>query len=953
MNARSEAKRSPISPKVGVCYEHRRFKRGACKECGVCIKCDSPSCLQGNRHNRATGRPRQSQNKASSSKQLNLPKTEAKKRYYPPLKSQSCKRVREGEEHPKKPVLLELLQLLSIPNPETCAQRFPDNGFQQIEKDELIRKRATLFLKKIINAVSLLLVEDECQAQYLQDQLHESCQSNKDEEITNALTKLSFYGNREVSIISQSVLASSMKRLDTKNFLEKAFSVLPVEKQSEINPIRRKMGKVKFASLRKTYNLLLMGKKIPKHDYTFRIDGAKLSALISFLQSSLKVRPGYSRDINLAGFLFKNMAFYGCGGKSVKTLYDEYVEVIDECERVGRDTFRDLVRLMTNRDEVKPGLSIYYIRIRDAINEFVLMMKRLCVFQIPDQIKKKSIELIDEWKDIQEFIMWSYSHNHLSILSSDKSHCCTCALGGECSINHGTKGCWKCINVFIFFDKTVMEYLEQVKKLVTNEDQIEIESMISALPKLTLILQQYMAHQLRSRAQFNAIEEVVEWLKGDSSRILVVIGHKQKVLPMKYCEGQIEYYRKKAMNVIGTNEIRWVVKDDGKMIFQHTFVNYVIKGYGRQDYILTAALLNELKQSIIDRRSCIKEICFQSNNASCFVSQELIPYIYHLNKETSTPIVCKWLFTEVQTGRDHLDTHFSHIDAMLKSYVEDGIDVQVEEDIVKALSYRGGIAGTTVHLIDCTDLKGPILEKSFKTTQVDSHETHEIVWYKESVGIIASSGITTPEVIGYNQLMNYPRRAIQTSSLYDFTSLKPDIFVDANISWKHSVNHDERVTPRSLAYRFAVDNAVAIEVIHSSNLSIRNQTIPPIITKAWAKYPANVSEIMSHDVLCKLRMLYQYGRSDKNRKMSADRTRQIIIDEIITYRWDDRVVLTIPRIKAFFQMKPEKQKNIMSAHVTLETMHDFDRLVLENEELVLQDEREILADSLLDIDSHD
>ena len=51
---------------------------------------------------------------------------------------------------------------------------------------------------------------------------------------------------------------------------------------------------------------------------------------------------------------------------------------------------------------------------------------------------------------------------------------------------------------------------------------------------------------------------------------------------------------------------------------------------------------------------------------------------------------------------------------MLKSYIEDGGDIACEEDIVKALSYRKGLDGTTAILVDASQLTGKTLEKDFK-----------------------------------------------------------------------------------------------------------------------------------------------------------------------------------------------------------------------------------------------
>lgn len=101
----------------------------------------------------------------------------------------------------------------------------------------------------------------------------------------------------------------------------------------------------------------------------------------------------------------------------------------------------------------------------------------------------------------------------------------------------------------------------------------------------------------------------------------------------------------------------------------------------------------------------------------CLPSQELIPFIYHINaksKENVVLVVAIWSFTEDQTGRERLDTHFSIINLILKSYVEVGNDVVLEEYTLAAISFCGGAAVTTGMLLDCDNVGGQALSKMFK-----------------------------------------------------------------------------------------------------------------------------------------------------------------------------------------------------------------------------------------------
>eukprot|EP00957_Ditylum_brightwellii_P055068 4173980-Ditylum_brightwellii.AAC.1 len=145
---------------------------------------------------------------------------------------------------------------------------------------------------------------------------------------------------------------------------------------------------------------------------------------------------------------------------------------------------------------------------------------------------------------------------------------------------------------------------------------------------------------------------------------------------MKYHEGQVEYYRKKGMSVLGAMEYK--------------FVNCIFKGYAGQDNVQVALALEIMVQDTKRKHPGIKEIVLQSNNATCFASQDHIPFLFHTNAEShnnGNPIVTKWIYTKTQTGRGHLATHFSYLNLILKSFVEDGNGVMLEEDILEALKF--------------------------------------------------------------------------------------------------------------------------------------------------------------------------------------------------------------------------------------------------------------------------
>ena len=62
--------------------------------------------------------------------------------------------------------------------------------------------------------------------------------------------------------------------------------------------------------------------------------------------------------------------------------------------------------------------------------------------------------------------------------------------------------------------------------------------------------------------------------------------------------------------------------------------------------------------------SCRKNFTIQSDNASNFASQELIPFVFSMNTKLDDGrkiVFRRWIFTEAQTGKTRLDTHYSFL----------------------------------------------------------------------------------------------------------------------------------------------------------------------------------------------------------------------------------------------------------------------------------------------------
>eukprot|EP00559_Dactyliosolen_fragilissimus_P007958 CAMPEP_0184871406 /NCGR_PEP_ID=MMETSP0580-20130426/40701_1 /TAXON_ID=1118495 /ORGANISM="Dactyliosolen fragilissimus" /LENGTH=1005 /DNA_ID=CAMNT_0027374063 /DNA_START=1121 /DNA_END=4139 /DNA_ORIENTATION=- len=920
-----------------------------------------------------------------------------------------------------KEILAQMCGLLNI---NTNVLEMPKHGYTQEAMDS---EEACAFSQ----GKGIVQIVLSANAKFKGNMMKNNNNRPTDSNLISNATELVFFGNRNTRILVHSLLAKSIPRDQMKKILQQESERFPdhpfVQKQTVI-------GKVHFASLRRIYNILLDGKNVPKHDYSYRIDSNKLSTAIRFIQDSLCVKPGVVRDVNIAGHLFAAFPVYERGGKSIESLNEAYNNVYNQDERVGMNTFTEIVKLLTKRGESKAGLSTYYIQLRYCGNVFVWMMKRVADFRFIDMetlnmVKEKAKLFLKEWSSIEMFLMWEYSNRHLNKTSTDICHCCGYALGGSCTHIHTLESCNKCAGCFTFFCTKVKPFLQEVKDLNQNADELsELESMFRAISKLTHAVTYYMAHRLRAKVQFEEINQVKSSLKEDPSTALIVMDHKQKILQMKYREGQVEYYGKKGMSMLGTMAVQWItkttsvkensvdvqkevggfqykfvdqvksslkedpstalivmdhkqkilqmkyregqveyygkkgmsmlgtmvvqwitkstsVKENGVNVqkevggFQYKFVDYVFKGYAGQDHTQVASAIEKILERVKEHNPEVKKVIFQSDNATCFASQELIPFIYHLNTEArqnDSPLVTRWIFTEAQTGRGRLDTHFSYLNLILKSYVEDGNDVMLEEHILEAMSFRGGIAGTSGVLLNCEKLIGLAISKKFKTSIIGSRATHKLCWFEDKIEIYESSGITEPEIVLDKKLAKHERNCLDVHVENSFVSEKPPLFVQ-EVSTAHVPDDDDDEVAQCMSSKAQSIQQALLESGVTQNSSSEVQQTNMVITPTeahlkWAAYPGNNPNKISQECCVKLKELYDIGKVNKKQKVGAERAHQILLDTLIFDKWDQQLDLTVPKIKAFFQMTPRKMEDVINAaEIPSEDVDEASRDIIEDE----------------------
>lgn len=986
-----------------VCSEHAAAKRGICTHCRVCQKCPpAADCEAPESHlTGRVGRPK-------ISVEETLSPSPKRKRYS--LRSRECNSNYNEDNNTnsdndstkatkiktKRDTILQLIESLGIHVSPDYIRRLPTDGFTNLADNGRGLRAAKALLESIVSKMCFSLTATADEAMNLMIEHMKMPADNINALATEALADLALHATRETSVVAQSVLASVVPRLQLKELLESKLQQVPRlphdNNDNAANGVRHDdneqannamsddddddadnarrfvnatagqrtrmtMGKMKHTSLRKTFSTIASGLPIPKHNYTFRVSETKLANLIAFVQASLEVKPGVCRDVNLAGHLFKALPIFDRGGKPVKELFSVYKEAHPEDDqRVGFPTFKDIMQLLTLRGAAKNALSTYYIKFRHAATVFVEMMAELdnadC-YKDKAAIKDGVHQLQASWEEKYDFLLCEYTKDHLDFESNDVAHNCIFALDGYCDNVNSRMCCAKCARLFTFFDNDVAVFLaDTVIPNVADEDfLIEVRSMQRALPHMTEAVVAYASHRLRAKVQFRAISQIQnEWLKeAPESRRLLVLDHKQKVLPTKYREGQVEYFGKQGMPLLGALEVSYVVKD-GVSGLVYRFIDIAIKGYNAQDHVQVAGLLQVMMEQISSKSPQVKEIVCQSDNASGFASFELVPFIFNLNVRLKTIRITRWIFTEAQTGRGRLDTHFAFLNVKIKGYVEDGNDVLVPDHIIDALTSADGISGTTVLLVDASELAGPINSKTFKARS-GVRNTHDIFYNEHSVNIVAYSGISEPETVDKARLVTFATSALKISVIAGTVSTKDPLFVrtESNSNATGSIANPQHAH-RHTAYQSALDAAGIAVTTTAAATDNTLVTAPECLLGGWAKQRGNTPHRLPAYVQMKLKEWYVIGMRDKKRKISAEQALQHLLENNLNGQWHDQMIVTVPKIKAYFSMSPARQQSMTQQQPESSTEQAYDALVTAEEQIELQNEEATNATSLLDME---
>jgi hypothetical protein len=177
--------------------------------------------------------------------------------------------------------------------------------------------------------------------------------------------------------------------------------------------------------------------------------------------------------------------------------------------------------------------------------------------------------------------------------------------------------------------------MDELKNENELEDNDELKTMKNACIEIFKpTVTSYMAHRLQAMCQFAKLKKEIAGFTNRSGGLWC--DHKQKILPMRKQEGQIEYFGKRGMSLLGAMFVlreKRIVKGEEKVGLAYYFYDVIVDKYSSQDNVQVLATVTSILEMLRTDFPNLQDVMIGSDNASCLASHDIIPYIHNLNQK--------------------------------------------------------------------------------------------------------------------------------------------------------------------------------------------------------------------------------------------------------------------------------------------------------------------------------
>ena len=297
------------------------------------------------------------------------------------------------------------------------------------------------------------------------------------------------------------------------------------------------------------------------------------------------------------------------------------------------------------------------------------------------------------------------SHSTSFALSDPKESMFICAKSKEV----GTETCQECFELI----QNIQSVHDTVKRVGSPENVYDMEQAVAAVFE-------YVQHQMRDSQQKKAKTTCLDDMNDVSAFWLRDFA--QKILPMKYREGQREYFGKKGMSL----HIDIFFKKDKGVLVKSVYLTAVYRC--DQDMKATLNIADVVLKEYKKDEPNVSALYVKSDNAGCYHGSLIPAATFKLCNENGFQLI-RYDFNEPCKGKDQCDRESAAIKSILHSYVDSGNNILQAEDIHQALGGGAKLNNTKVVVIAIDSNNSVLTGDKIKNFP----NFHSILFHEESM----------------------------------------------------------------------------------------------------------------------------------------------------------------------------------------------------------------------------
>jgi hypothetical protein len=333
-------------------------------------------------------------------------------------------------------------------------------------------------------------------------------------------------------------------------------------------------------------------------------------------------------------------------------------------------------------------------------------------------------------------------------------------------------------------------------------------------------------------------------------------------------------------------------------------------------------------------------------------------------------LIVLWATWEAQTGKSELDTHFMFLNKQLtKACLEGGIDYLAPLSVFAALVYRGGLPANTIITLQQKEHAGPAYVKFDKAIPERSgiNSVHDMMYGEDASEHRCFSNLDTG-LKEHQRNDKWPKFEGAVGKISNHHKSKKEPLFFAHKELLVETGNDELVAmdTRFLPGRTIVclmkqhagvefqqddvdiptagapraDSSMIVKLTANLDKLWGDQpdlfkeydaeTFPVKLAPFWAKQQNRRYLVLSPEVGAELTKMYRAGQGSTNKALryNAERAVAELTAGLVKYRWDQRKICSISKVKSFFG----------SSHRKEEAENDQNRTRTPDELLKLRDE---------------